>query len=88
MHATAIAKQPTTIEETTAAGVPTVAIAALQALRDIVKVAPGAPAGTPVGSTVFAIGTQFEVVPLRLVQTVPEPSVWWRLQHGDVSNQR
>lgn len=41
VHATAIAKQPSAIDQTTAAGVPTVAIAALQALRDIVKVARG-----------------------------------------------
>lgn len=41
VHATSIAKQPSTIDQTTAAGVPTVAIAALQSLRDIVKVAAG-----------------------------------------------
>jgi NADPH:quinone reductase-like Zn-dependent oxidoreductase len=41
VHAAAIAKQPRTIDSVTAAGVPTVAIAALQVLRDIVKVAPG-----------------------------------------------
>jgi len=41
VHAAAIAKQPSTIDQTTAAGVPTVANAALQALRDIVKVARG-----------------------------------------------
>jgi NADPH:quinone reductase-like Zn-dependent oxidoreductase len=41
VHASAIAKKPSTIDHTLAAGVPTVAIAALQVLRDIVKVAPG-----------------------------------------------
>ena len=41
VHATAIARQPATIDQTTAAGVPTVAIAALQVLRDIVKVSAG-----------------------------------------------
>lgn len=41
VHAAAIAKQPSTIDQTTAAGVPTVAIAALQALRDIVKASRG-----------------------------------------------
>jgi NADPH:quinone reductase-like Zn-dependent oxidoreductase len=41
VHATAIAKQPSKIDQCTAAGVPTVAIAALQALRDIVKVSVG-----------------------------------------------
>jgi len=58
---------------------------AIRSLTHFTKVPPGATAGTSVGSTVFAIGSQFEVVPLRLVQTVPEPSVWWRLQHTAVS---
>ena len=48
-------------------------------------VAPGSAAGTRVGSTIFAIGAQFQVVPLKLSQTVPEPSVWWRLRHGGVT---
>lgn len=41
VHAAAIAKKPTTLDHATAAGVPTVAIAALQTLRDIVKVGRG-----------------------------------------------
>ena len=41
VHAAAVALQPSTLDTVTAAGVPTVAIAALQVLRDIVKVAPG-----------------------------------------------
>jgi hypothetical protein len=48
-------------------------------------VPPGSEAGTQVGSTIYAIGAQFQVVPLRLSQTVPEPSVWWRLRHGGVT---
>ena len=40
VKATSIAKKPATLDHTTAAGVPVVAIAALQALRDIVKVKP------------------------------------------------
>jgi hypothetical protein len=47
-----------------------------------VVVPPGSPAGTLVGTSVYAIGTQFEAVELRLSATVPEPSVWWRLQHN------
>ena len=41
VHAAAIAKKPATIDHVTAAGVPTVAIAALQSLRDIVNVSNG-----------------------------------------------
>jgi NADPH:quinone reductase-like Zn-dependent oxidoreductase len=41
VHAGAVAKQPATIDQTAAAAVPTVAVAALQVLRDIVKVNPG-----------------------------------------------
>jgi D-alanyl-D-alanine carboxypeptidase (penicillin-binding protein 5/6) len=48
-------------------------------------VAPGSAAGTRVGASIFAIGAQFQVVPLQLRQTVPEPSVWWRLRHGGVT---
>ena len=54
---------------------------AVKSLTRFTKLPPGATAGTAVGSTVFAVGTQFEAVPLRLTQTVPEPSVWWRLRH-------
>jgi D-alanyl-D-alanine carboxypeptidase (penicillin-binding protein 5/6) len=56
-----------------------------QAVRTVTRftpVPPGSAAGTRVGSTLFAVGTQFQVVPLRLHQTVPEPSLWWRLRHG------
>ncbi len=48
-------------------------------------VAPGSVAGARVGATIYAIGAQFQVVPLKLSQTVPEPSVWWRLRHGGVT---
>lgn len=41
VHARAIAKKPSTLDHATAAAVPTVAIAALQSLRNIVKVAQG-----------------------------------------------
>jgi hypothetical protein len=57
---------------------------AVRALTKFRAVAPGSSAGTRVGSTLFAVGTQFEVVPLRLRQAVPEPSLWWRLRHGGV----
>lgn len=45
-------------------------------------VPPGGGAGTRVGTGLFALGTQIEVVPLRLAATVPEPSWWWRLVHN------
>jgi serine-type D-Ala-D-Ala carboxypeptidase (penicillin-binding protein 5/6) len=48
-------------------------------------VAPGSAAGTRIGATIYGIGAQFQVVPLKLDQTVPEPSVWWRLRHGGVT---
>lgn len=46
------------------------------------NVPPGAEAGARVGTGVFGLGTQLEVVPLRLAATVPEPSWWWRLVHN------
>jgi len=49
-------------------------------------VAPGSSAGTRVGSTIYAIGVQFQAVHLKLTETVPEPSVWWRLRHGAVTD--
>jgi hypothetical protein len=49
------------------------------------RVPPGSPAGTRIGSVVFGIGAQLEAVPLTLAETVPEPSVWWRLRHGAVT---
>lgn len=41
VKAASVAKKPATLDNTTAAGVPIVAIAALQSLRDIVKLRPG-----------------------------------------------
>jgi serine-type D-Ala-D-Ala carboxypeptidase (penicillin-binding protein 5/6) len=46
------------------------------------SVAPGSKAGTRVGTTLYAVGSAFVAVPLVLVHTVPEPSVWWRLAHS------
>jgi D-alanyl-D-alanine carboxypeptidase (penicillin-binding protein 5/6) len=45
-------------------------------------VPPGSRAGTRVGTTLFAIGSEFEAVDLELAGTVPEPSAWWRLAHS------
>jgi D-alanyl-D-alanine carboxypeptidase len=45
-------------------------------------VPPGGGVGTRVGTGLFALGSQIEVVPLRLAATVPEPSWWWRLVHN------
>ena len=47
-----------------------------------VAVAPGSPAGTRVGTRLFAVGSQFQAVALRLGESVPEPSTWWRLVHA------
>jgi hypothetical protein len=47
----------------------------------LVAVPPGASAGTTVGASIFAIGSEFQFVPLRLTRTVPEPSIWWRMAH-------
>ncbi len=44
-------------------------------------VAPGSQKGSTVGSALFALGSQIQVVPLQLATTVPEPSLWWRLIH-------
>jgi len=45
-------------------------------------VPPGSPSGTSVGTALFALGSQFQAVTLTLAETVPEPSVWWRLAHA------
>ena len=45
-------------------------------------IAPGSAAGSGIGTAVYAIGSQFRAVPLALAETVPEPSVWWRLAHA------
>ena len=57
---------------------------AVRSMTTFTTVPPGSAAGTRVGSTIFAVGTQFQAVPLLLHQTVPEPSLWWRLRHGGV----
>ncbi len=44
-------------------------------------VPPGSRKGSTVGSALFALGSQIQVVPLQLATTVPEPSLWWRLLH-------
>jgi hypothetical protein len=36
----------------------------------------------PVGITVYSLGSQAQVVPLRLAHTVAVPSWWWRVLHG------
>ncbi len=53
----------------------------VKSMTRFVAVPPGSPARTLVGSSIYAVGLQFQVVRLRLIETVPEPSVWWRLQH-------
>ena len=44
--------------------------------------AAGSGTGDPVATSVYSLGSQTEVVPLRLAHTVVVPSVWWRLVHG------
>ena len=53
----------------------------VKAMNRFVAVPAGAAAGTTVGAAMFAIGSEFQVVPLRLTRAVPEPSMWWRLAH-------
>ena len=50
--------------------------------HEVQVVPPGGGGRARVGTGVFALGTQIEVVPLRLAATVPEPSWWWRLVHN------
>jgi len=42
----------------------------------------GATAGSRAGIALYALGEQIEAVPLRLTDTLPEPSWWWRLLHN------
>lgn len=55
---------------------------AVSSMTKFAAVPAGSAAGTRVGVRLFAIGAQFEAVPLRLSQTVPEPTAWWRLVHA------
>lgn len=36
----------------------------------------------PVGTTVYSLGSQTQIVPLSLAHTVAAPSWWWRVLHG------
>jgi hypothetical protein len=45
-------------------------------------VAPGSKAGTVAGTVLYAIGSEFQGVPIVLSDTVAEPNWWWRLVHG------
>jgi hypothetical protein len=45
-------------------------------------VAPGSKAGTVAGTVLYAIGSEFQGVPIVLSDTVSEPNWWWRLVHG------
>ena len=42
----------------------------------------GGARGSRAGTALFTLGSQSELVPLKLGATVPEPSWWWRLVHG------
>jgi len=55
---------------------------AVSSMTRFVAIPAGSPAGTRVGARLFAIGDQFQAVPLRLAETVPEPTTWWRLVHA------
>lgn len=45
------------------------------------SVPPGGRSGERVGTVSYVLGTQLELVPLRLSETLPEPQLWWRLIH-------
>ena len=49
---------------------------------ELSPVPPGSTKGSRVGTALFSLGTQIASVPLRLANTVPEPSWWWRLVHS------
>ncbi len=53
----------------------------VESATELRPVAPGSEKGSTVGSALFALGDQIQVVPLELATTVPEPSLWWRLVH-------
>ena len=53
----------------------------VKATHRFAAVPAGATSGTRIGVTIFAVGSVFQAVPLRLTGTVPEPSIWWRLAH-------
>jgi hypothetical protein len=53
----------------------------VKSMTRFVAVRSGATSGTTIGASIFAIGSEFQVVRLRLTRTVPEPSIWWRLAH-------
>ncbi len=54
----------------------------VRSLLRFVGVPPGSRQGTRVGTALYAIGTEFTAVPLRLSASVPEPSWMWRLLHS------
>ena len=44
---------------------------------------PSTGSGTgPIGAVAFTLGTQRQIVPLRLDHTVAQPTWWWKLTHG------
>jgi hypothetical protein len=73
---------PTSIVTATGAWLPGGPGQPVTTMTRFVTVAPGSAAGTRVGTRLFAIGSQFQAVNLRLAETVPEPTAWWRLVHA------
>ncbi len=53
----------------------------VRSLLRFVAVRPGSAAGTTVGMALYALGTQFTAVPLRLSAPLQEPTWVWRLLH-------
>jgi len=76
------APHPTNVVVASTAALPGWPGQQVAATTRFVAVPPGSPAGTKVGTRLFAVGAQIEAVALRLAATVPEPSVWWRLVHA------
>ncbi|MBF6555984.1 MAG: hypothetical protein IVW52_07365 [Acidimicrobiales bacterium] len=48
----------------------------------LLAVPAGGAGGRRVGTALYALGGQFQTVPMTLSATVPEPSWWWRLVHN------
>jgi len=73
---------PVSVVTTAAAHLPGWPGSAVHSMVRYRTVAPGSKAGTVAGTVLYAIGSEFQGVPIVLSDTVSEPNWWWRLVHG------
>ncbi len=73
---------PVPVVTSTAAHLPGWPGTAVHSMVRYRTVAPGSKAGTVAGTVLYAIGSEFQGVPIVLSDTVAEPNWWWRLVHG------